>query len=562
MVDLDVLSATYGATMPPAWLFLVLALPHIWYMYAPSVPLRPSAPLQLTQAAVLMRALARRWVLLHPSSTKRTAAWFRLDAVEWFASVALVMNVSQFAALLLFIATSGRFSLSGLAARWVENPLRVLAVPLFALGSVFKVAIFTTIGKKGVYYGAKFGHSIPWVHGFPFNVTGAQPPSPQRSLDDQIRLTPARAAHPQYLGSSLCIISAGVALHDAKFPGNDLLPLWWVVLYLLTGLAEEGLCHSVEPFAPLPKGADPLVDGSSRPVVSAEAVRLVLMAPFIFVRWALGLGCMAAYVLSCRCVSAVASPARAARAHERLTRLVARALLMLLGFHIQVDGAAHAVAHPEMPVVCNCLSYVDALLLLAAFGPLQPCQPLPVRGVPLVAALLRCAGVQAHKPLSFPEGRRSAGGCLLPFAAACWPPGCRAVQPATVCYAAANSFNAAWVAPHATPAHLFQLTAAWMKTARLRILPAVVQPTAAGCSDATAKALSAALAWPLVGAAGLPLARGRPTSPTGQRPAKALSPSPQPGSARRARGKAHADAQPDRALSPAMLSPRRRAKAA
>lgn len=80
------------------------------------------------------------------------------------------------------------------------------------------------------------------------------------------------AAHPQYLGSSLCITAVGIAIYDAANPGHVLLPAFWVALYVLTGLAEEGLCHSCEPFAPLPAGADPLVDIHSRPVVRALVV--------------------------------------------------------------------------------------------------------------------------------------------------------------------------------------------------------------------------------------------------------------------------------------------------
>ena len=73
------------------------------------------------------------------------------------------------------------------------------------------------------------------------------------------------------MGSSLCITAVGLVLHDAAKPGNTLLAVWWVLLYLLTGVLEEGACHSVEPFAPLAKGADPFVDTDTRPVVRRAA---------------------------------------------------------------------------------------------------------------------------------------------------------------------------------------------------------------------------------------------------------------------------------------------------
>ena len=96
-----------------------------------------------------------------------------MDAVEWFSGIAVALNVAQFAAVFTFVFTCGRFTVAQLLAAWSAQPWRVVALPLAALGLVFKVSIFNAIGKKGVYYGAKFGHSIPWVHGFPFSVTGA-----------------------------------------------------------------------------------------------------------------------------------------------------------------------------------------------------------------------------------------------------------------------------------------------------------------------------------------------------------------------------------------------------
>ena len=93
--------------------------------------------------------------------------------MEWFAGVSLALNVAQFAALGAFVVTCGRYTLHGVAAQLAGAPWRAVAGPLFAAGVVLKGSIFSAIGKRGVYYGAKFGHTIPWVHGFPFSVTGA-----------------------------------------------------------------------------------------------------------------------------------------------------------------------------------------------------------------------------------------------------------------------------------------------------------------------------------------------------------------------------------------------------
>ena len=136
--------------VPPAWLFAVLASPHAWYA----------------------------WVLVHPASTKRVASWFRMEPVDWFADISLALNVAQLSSLALYIVTSGHYDAMAILARLADQPWRALALPMFALGTVFKVTIFTAIGKIGVYYGAKFGHTIPWVHGFPFSVTGASRRAP------------------------------------------------------------------------------------------------------------------------------------------------------------------------------------------------------------------------------------------------------------------------------------------------------------------------------------------------------------------------------------------------
>jgi hypothetical protein len=96
-----------------------------------------------------------------------------MEPVDWFADISLALNVAQLSSLALFIVTSGHYDAWAILGRLADEPWRALALPMFALGTVFKVTIFTAIGKIGVYYGAKFGHTIPWVHGFPFSVTGA-----------------------------------------------------------------------------------------------------------------------------------------------------------------------------------------------------------------------------------------------------------------------------------------------------------------------------------------------------------------------------------------------------
>lgn len=260
--------------------------------------------------------------------------------------------------------------------------------------------------------------------------------------------------------------------------------VYWVCLYVLTGLAEEGLCHSCEPYAPLPATADPAVDVTSRPISAAEALRLALLAPFVLLRWA-----CCAYVLALfagsRLVLQLVAPADATPAVAGvLAQVTARLLLLLLGFSLDVEAPEHVraawvLSHAardadetpagELPVlvVANATSYLDALVLTAAIAPADLIQA-PARGAPLAATL----GTDANWALAFPEAAHGAGGCVQPFRPLPGQ-GPAVLLPAGVAYRAANSLNAAWTAGGALRAvgHFFQVTAAWQKRARVTLLP-------------------------------------------------------------------------------------------
>jgi hypothetical protein len=475
-------------------------------------------------------------VLVHPSSTKRTAALFRADAVDWFAGVALFLNVLQFAGLGGFAVSTGAFSLSALLSHWAARPLLpLLALPLFAAGLVFKVAIFTAIGKKGVYYGAKFGHTIPWVHGFPFSVTGALPLAP---LDVHL-LTHPSPAHPQYLGSSLCIAAAGLALLDGGKPAHALLPLFWIALYFLTALAEEGLCHSREPFAPLSEGQRPTEDHESRPVVAAEALRLALLLPLVALKCVLLLLLAACFVLASRA-------ARSADAGARAARLCARCALFVLGFSLHATGQPA----PGAVLICNSLSYIDALLLTSAFGPVAAVPDS--LGSKSLALLQRLAGVEASAIVVFPEGRRGGGGAVLPFESV-ESVDEAAMQPVAICYSAGNSFNASWLGGSrlALAFHFYRICAAWLKTAKLAIL----NPTATS-GGAAAAAVASELGWPILRIDGSSVdaasprgrGRGRAPAPHSKSPVAGRLASASP---KAARGRAAREKE----ASPVLLSP-------
>lgn len=132
------------STAPPLHVFVIVSLPHLLYL----------------------------WVLTHSKSTIAVAKIFHSEPVDWFANVALFLNVLQIGSIVLWAVPSGRFTGSSLYENITALRL-VLGIAMWGVGLVFKTTIFKAIGKRGVYYGSKFGHQIPWVDGFPFSVTGA-----------------------------------------------------------------------------------------------------------------------------------------------------------------------------------------------------------------------------------------------------------------------------------------------------------------------------------------------------------------------------------------------------
>ena len=161
------LSAALAATAaaPPVYVFVIVTLPHLLYM----------------------------WVLTQPRSTIAVARLFGAEPVDWFASVALVLNAAQLAAVGSHAVSSGHYSPSSVLSQ-LTLPRVALGAVMWAAGLVLKISIFTAIGKRGVYYGTKFGHSIPWIDGFPFSVTGAPSrPPPARGCSSPAPLPPGGA---------------------------------------------------------------------------------------------------------------------------------------------------------------------------------------------------------------------------------------------------------------------------------------------------------------------------------------------------------------------------------
>ncbi len=81
------------------------------------------------------------------------------------------------------------------------------------------VAAIQAIGKVGIYYGFKLGHSVPWFTGFPFNLV----------------------PHPQYVGSVMTVwgtlLLMGTPVHWAA--GMQLIGTVWTLCYVASGAIEQ-----------------------------------------------------------------------------------------------------------------------------------------------------------------------------------------------------------------------------------------------------------------------------------------------------------------------------------
>ena len=102
-----------------------------------------------------------------------------LGPTPWkvFARLEMLGKIWQGACLALFIGEAGlSAAFSAMAAAPV--PLWLAAAAFFAYGQALNVAMYTSIGDVGVYYGFKMGAKVPWCSGFPFNVGLRHPQVP------------------------------------------------------------------------------------------------------------------------------------------------------------------------------------------------------------------------------------------------------------------------------------------------------------------------------------------------------------------------------------------------
>lgn len=141
------------------------------------------------------------------------------DPIEVFATLEVVAKLVQLVSLLLYLGANG------CALAWsslTSAPLWcwLVMVAYVALGQALNFTTYAAIGKVGVYYGFKFGQSVPWCYGFPFN-TGLR--------------------HPQYLGVVFTLWGGLLMLlsEELAIAGIPLMVMAWSLMYVVMCKMEE-----------------------------------------------------------------------------------------------------------------------------------------------------------------------------------------------------------------------------------------------------------------------------------------------------------------------------------
>ncbi|KAL6753669.1 hypothetical protein V8C86DRAFT_2722049 [Haematococcus lacustris] len=195
-------------------------------------------PIALCRPLALDPALANRCLLaalslphiLYAAIWLKPGWWratFQKSSVEVFAVVAGFGKLLQAEAVLVWLWSQRP---QGLCLDLSRTHLWqwLAALLLFSFGQALNVGIYKAIGKVGVYYGTRLGHTVPWVTGFPFSVV----------------------PHPQYVGSALSVWG-GAALLANQLPPDCCgglanaqvlgLAAFWSLLYAMSAVIESYL---------------------------------------------------------------------------------------------------------------------------------------------------------------------------------------------------------------------------------------------------------------------------------------------------------------------------------
>jgi len=92
----------------------------------------------------------------------------------------------------------------------------IAGIVIIVAGQVLNVGVMSALGVDGVYYGIRFGKSIPWCRSFPYNIPWMR--------------------DPQYVGSILTITGTRLLVGDAF---ETKYVVWLVLCYLYMSVVES-----------------------------------------------------------------------------------------------------------------------------------------------------------------------------------------------------------------------------------------------------------------------------------------------------------------------------------
>lgn len=162
-------------------------------------------------AAILLSFERLGYVLIwrQPQSFANWAARLRI-ADDPLSALERLFYAFKLLQLLVFSSWILAFSDTAIPYPMGTTVSQGFAIGLVLVGQVLNLSTFWQLGRVGIFYGVRFGYSIPWCTGFPFSV----------------------CPHPQYLGTVMSIWGVFLLF---RYPAVDwfLLPAVETVFYFL-----------------------------------------------------------------------------------------------------------------------------------------------------------------------------------------------------------------------------------------------------------------------------------------------------------------------------------------
>eukprot|EP01134_Creolimax_fragrantissima_P004983 CFRG4983T1 len=164
-----------------------------------------------------------RYVWENPSGFTKKCEKVKKDPVVVIASTGACLKAVQYAACFIWLYRTfqdenGQFILN---LHDIPRGLTAIAFSLITFGQVLNISTYKALKWEGIYYGAKLGKTIPWVHGFPFNTFN----------------------HPQYLGCVCTVWGATLlvlgTMHFYRWMHVLSVGTWWTLLYVFSSMVES-----------------------------------------------------------------------------------------------------------------------------------------------------------------------------------------------------------------------------------------------------------------------------------------------------------------------------------